>query len=489
MECYHCGAALGKETFCPNCGVDVKIYKKIVQASNSCYNQALARANVRDLSGAIDSLKKSLRFNKKNTSARNLLGLIYFEMGEMVSALREWVISKSFQPENNIAGDYLDEIQENPARLESVNQTIKKYNQALLYCRQDSKDLAVIQLKKVLSMNSKMVQGHQLLGLLYLEEGNLEQAKKALENAMEIDEGNTVTHRYLRELNSKIQAFGNGKEKKSVSYQSGNDVIIRPTSTFKESSSGSTILNIAIGLLVGVLITCFLVVPGVRQSAKSNARKEVLEANDTLSTKNQEIKTLNSKVKDLEEQLNSEKDSSDSAGGKVATYQQLLEAYAAYRDGDVTKAGDALANVNAEYLDENSKALYDAVNGEVNSKYLSELYAKAYQNYNRLNYAEALVDFEKIMEIDENYHDGYALYYIAQSYRKNNDIDNARTYYQKVVDLYPNTERAATAQRYLNEYGPASEDEEDENGDSGTADGRTNDPNQGGDNGNDMQNE
>lgn len=32
-----------------------------------------------------------------NTNARNLLGLVYFEMGESVKALSEWVISKSLQ--------------------------------------------------------------------------------------------------------------------------------------------------------------------------------------------------------------------------------------------------------------------------------------------------------------------------------------------------------------------------------------------------------
>ena len=53
-------------------------------ASNEYYNDALAKASVRDLSGAIESLKTSLKFNKLNIDARNLLGLIYFEMGEVV---------------------------------------------------------------------------------------------------------------------------------------------------------------------------------------------------------------------------------------------------------------------------------------------------------------------------------------------------------------------------------------------------------------------
>ena len=103
-------------------------------ASNEYYNDALAKASVRDLSGAIESLKTSLKFNKLNIDARNLLGLIYFEMGEVVEALTEWVISKNYQPAENAASRYLDEIQNNRSRLETINQTIKKYNQALLYC-------------------------------------------------------------------------------------------------------------------------------------------------------------------------------------------------------------------------------------------------------------------------------------------------------------------------------------------------------------------
>ena len=46
--------------------------------------------------------------------------------------------------------------------------------------------------------------------------------------------------------------------------------------------------------------------------------------------------------------------------------------------------------------------------------------------------------------------DGYALYYLAQAYRKNNDLETAKTYYQKIVELYPGTERAANAQNYIN---------------------------------------
>ena len=169
MFCYHCGRQLSEHDFCTACGADVYLYKKIMHVSNMYYNEGLEKAGVRDLSGAITSLRQSLKFNKNNIEARNLLGLVYYETGEVVAALSEWVISKNLRPEKNIADDYIDRLQSNAARLESMNQTIKKYNQAYAYCLQDSKDLAIIQLKKVLSLNPRFVRAHQLLALLYMD--------------------------------------------------------------------------------------------------------------------------------------------------------------------------------------------------------------------------------------------------------------------------------------------------------------------------------
>ena len=103
MECYNCGAKLTAAKRCKNCGADVRMYRRILMASNSFYNEGLERAKVRDLTGAADSLKVSLLYNKMNIDARNLLGLVYFEMGETVSALSEWVLSKNYKSRENAA--------------------------------------------------------------------------------------------------------------------------------------------------------------------------------------------------------------------------------------------------------------------------------------------------------------------------------------------------------------------------------------------------
>lgn len=93
-------------------------------------------------------------------------------------------------------------MQNSPSQLENLNQAIKKYNQALVYCRQGSLDLALIQLRKVLSINSKFLRAHQLLALLHMHNEDWDKAKRELVKCSRIDVGNTMTLRYMKEVNA-----------------------------------------------------------------------------------------------------------------------------------------------------------------------------------------------------------------------------------------------------------------------------------------------
>lgn len=460
MECYNCGAPLTADNFCPKCGADVKIYKKIIVTSNRYYNEGLEQARVRNLSGATESLKKSLQLNKMNTDARNLLGLVYFEMGETVSALSEWVISKNYQSKDNAAGRYLNEIQNNSSRLETINQTIKKYNQALYYCKQDSKDLATLQLKKVLSLNPKLVKGHQLLALLYMQEGKYEQAKKALNNAAKIDENNMLTLRYMKEVNGMLKEESPKKQKKEdlISYKSGNDTIIMPAN-FKDNSATQTVINIVIGVAIGIAIMIFLLLPNIKQQAKSDANEALKAANDTISTKEQSISSLENKVKDLTKETDEAKEQAKKADSRLVSYEKLIEAYFAYGNNDVDAAGAALGEVKEKDLNGTAKDIYKDVNARVNEKYMASMYQEGYNSYNRGDYNTAIEKLGKVAELDETYQRGNTVYYLAQSYRKTDNTEQALVYYKKVLEQVPNTERGRVAKNFIQENEGADADE------------------------------
>ena len=469
MRCIICGAQLNTSDRCPNCGENARLMKKIQATANALYNDGLRKAGMRDLTGAASALNESLRLCKTNTDARNLLGLIYYEMGDQVRAISEWVISKNLQPKGNRADTYLDRVQDSPNTFESINQAMKKFNQGLSYAKQGSNDLAVIQLRKVVQLNPKMIKAHQLLALLYLQEGKYDQARKSLQTAAQIDAKNPRTLRYLVECDRMAGKGTEGQRKKKarkkkedvVSYQSGNETIIQPVRGRADFSSvGSVFLNILVGLGVGILVTWFLLVPQVRQSEQRKGDARVEEANASVAAKEQEILSLQNEVDSLESQMEAQKGQTEASQVTVSTYQQFLAAYMAYENEDIEGAGEALSNVNPDHLDPTEKAAYEAFTAQVNEEYLTTAYNEGNAAYRRGNYSEAITHYLKIMELDETYADGDALYNLAQAYRRSGDDENGVLYSRKIVSLYPNTSRATDAERYLTSQGVTVEDEE-----------------------------
>ena len=452
MECYNCGIVLGKEKICPSCGVDLRIYRKFVGISNFLYNQALAKAQTRDLSGAVADLRLSLQYNKVNTNARNLLGLVYYEMGEGVAAVKEWMISKGYQASENLASEYLEQTRKNPAEKDRMNQQARKFNQVLTYCRQDSIDLAVIQLKKLLNDNPKLVRGWQLMALIALSQENLEQAKKALRNAERIDNNNPLTIRYQKMLEH-LEKKGAGRKQKqsqSIRDSNGNDTIIQPKLRRNTGSMG-IVLNILIGLIVGAAITSFLYVPGIRKKAVSDANQAVTEANNTIADKNQTIKALEEEISSLNAKVDSESNKAKKQKEAAKSVDTLLKAYDAYINEDIELAGDYLESIDASDLSADSLSVMTTLQEKVNQQYLSVTYDAGMDAYNRYRYTEAIESLSKVVSVDENYAEGEALYCLAQAYRKSEDHEKAIETYAKVCELYPNSSLSYNAERYITE--------------------------------------
>lgn len=441
MNCYYCGAHLDHTNTCPECDAEVGIWKKVSAISNRLYNEGLQRAGVRDLSGAVEVLKMSLRYNKNNVDARNLLGLVYFEMGESVKALSEWVISKSLQPEENRASEYLADVQKSSARLDNLNTTIKKFNQSLTYCRQGNTDLALIQLKKVLSLNPKLVKGHQLLALLYMREERYDLAMRALRNAEKIDAGDANTMRYKKECREHLQSNGKrrakDKEKDTVTYQSGNDIIIRPAK-FTDNTAVLTVVNLLVGAAIGIAVVCFLIVPGIRKNANSDASAQLVEANQTIAAREQSIKSLEEEIASLQQTVTDAQTATSSADERNAAYEGLLNAYAFYAAGDHVQAGEALANVNRDLLSDNAKQTYDSMQSEVQTAMLAADMEKALNLYEQKSYTEAIPVFESIVSVDESYEEGKAAYYLAFAYYYTDDNNNALKWFQ-ITQQYTNS--------------------------------------------------
>ncbi len=474
MICYNCGCTLSEHDFCTNCGADVSIYKKVIRISNNFYNEGLEKAGVRDLTGAIQSLRQSLKFNKNNVEARNLLGLVYFETGEVVAALSEWVISKNLRPKKNIADDYIDMVQSNPTRLDTINKTIKKYNQALLYCHQESKDLAIIQLKKVLSLNPKYIRAHQLLALLYIDAEDWQRAERELKRCEQIDVGNTTTKRYLKEVDLMLhpeeaeETKGQRRKKKEpgediLRYQSGNETIIQPLDVKEPKGvSFSAILYLLIGLAIGVAMTVFLILPARIQAARDGVSEQLKTVSEQLAAESATTNDLQQKLDTLQREnndLRTEMQAYVGTDGTIQTMDNMLSAVDDYlKDpGDVEQVASYLESIQNEVvLAETSasfQAVYKSLLEAVGPSVAKTYYEDGMAAYRQEVYADAIQNLEKAYIYDAGNID--VVYNLANAYNRNEDYVNAAKYYQIVIDNFPGTERAKRSSDYLEEINSA----------------------------------
>jgi tetratricopeptide (TPR) repeat protein len=469
MICPECGSKVAtKRNRCERCGTDLTTFKKVTMLSNIYYNEGLEKTKVRDLSGAILVLKKSLEMNKRNTNARNLLGLVYYEVGETVSALSEWVISKHFQAEDNDADEYMEALQSNPTKLESLNQTIKKYNSALQSAKQGSDDLAIIQLKKVTSLNPHFVKALQLLALLYMKNGENDKALKALLKASKIDVSNTTTLRYLHELDEKTDivqdSMRSGKKEIRKVVQTQEQTVF-PTSSYKEDKPNVwAFVNLIIGVAIGIGVLFFLVVPTVKKNALEEAKKIEIEYSESLSKQTSNLSSLEKENKNLQndvKRLQKQVDEFQTNEVDGAIYDKLFAGIELYltelakgnvNDIDYVAIADSISKIKPEQLDiAAAKDVYDQIKNASFIQASEILYDEGHDEYSARKYDKALELLEKSFAYNPDNVD--AIYFIGRSYHQMGDLDKAATYYTKITEEFPDNSRANEAEGKLREIG------------------------------------
>ena len=430
--------------------------KKIVYQSNYWYNDGLRKAQIRDMSGAIVSLRHSLQYNRENIAARNLLGLVYYGIGEVPEALVEWIISKNLRPRDNIADYYIRTVQSSANELETMNQAIKKYNQCLGYCRQHGEDLAIIQLKKVVMTHPTLLKAQQLLALLYLHTEQYSRARQVLRTARKLDTANETTLRYLHELTRQRGGRGRKVEKKkkedAVEYSLGNETIIQPKhSAIREMAGHLAVANIFIGAAIGAAIIWFLVAPAVHQSQSDRMNSQMREYSEQIDALQAQISAQTRTLDEYRAAGDDAAAATAKAQATSASYESLLTVSDQNRSGEYSDAtlADTLLSITRDSLGAEGQALYDELASDIYPNACRTNFRSGTNALDAQNYADAVTYLAKVVQMDSTYNGGEALFRLAQAYLGNGDTENATTYFQRVVSEYGDSEDAAEPQTNL----------------------------------------
>ncbi len=433
------------------------MYKRIIRTANAYYNVGLSRAQVRDLTGAVDALSRCLELNKRHVEARNLLGLVYNEMGETVLALREWVLSRSYRAQSNPAERYIRDVQANQNHFELQMQGVEKYNQAVHQAQTGGADLAMVTLKRVVQTNPNLLRAHLLLALLYMQEKSYSKAGKLLTHVLMIDRGNATARRYqqaIRELQHKAPETVDPVEKNL--RQTARAEVVIPAYGVAASSYLLNALYVLIGVAIGILALYFLVIPGKEKEYAASAQQQINEINSEILSRDAQIAELQRTIEALEQDKadiqgtvddmnTASNEAADARNKMVAAYDKALNLALIYAAGDIATVAEQYPNYTPELVDSDSyRQFYNYIYVQ-NFEYL---YASCFNEGQRranegfeLEFGVRLLEAARVLKPDSS----EAIFWEGVAYHRIGDLGKARELYQKVIDEYPNSAEAPQA--------------------------------------------
>ena len=441
--------------------------RRCAYISNSYYNKGLRLTLEYDLTGAAESLKKSLQFNKRNTDARNLLGLIYYHIGEASDALVQWVLSLNLQPVNNDADRYLNEVQRQSGLLDSYGQSILKFNQALTLAQAGSDDLAILQLSKICDTRKTYLRAHLLLGLLLMETNEYAKSYKCFQKAIKIDRGNPLAIRCLNELRSYQKSAKDSKKSLKKSFKTDNDSgghesnpdIIIPE-PYNEHQGLKTAGNVIIGLLIGIASVVFIYLPVKEAAISREYNKQVINVSQQLSDANKQITQNEIEKQEIQSRLDKSNDEMNIINAvndnKRLALQNLMAAVRQFDAGNIDEAAKNYANINKELIidvvneDETTaafspEAAYNELSEYFNNDGYVTLTHKGDQKYEEEDYQGAMDYYDLSIAVHPS--NPVALYKKGLCYFMMGDRKKANELFDEVVKKYPDHETAEMAKR------------------------------------------
>lgn len=412
------------------------LQRKITNLSATYYNRALEFCGDDRITEAVAELRKSLEFDKKNIDSRNLIGLCYYRLGRVADALIEWSISYKLKKTDNIAIDYIAEL-ESAREAEAMYDAITKYNEALSFANQGNTDMAILNLKKALEKNKGLVDAMNLLSLCYVERGRESEAFKLAEKVLKIDCTNPIALKYHQRL----------KPEKRFLFKS------KPADSKSRAKQKGSLSYFMTGVSVTAVILGCMGLPAIAKSYRSDYDKLQTDYNVLQNNMNTEIENKNTTIDRLTEEnedLRSKLHTADNQ--ELQQRVKLLSDIKNYYDeGSVEEAAEKLITLSTAGFNQDVLGQYSALCKTVLPAAASEYFSEGKRAGNNGDYASAKDYFNKAIkctgEGDEiRYSSMYQLGKIAD---KEGDTKAALNYFKTVAEKHPVQSIKNEAQNYI----------------------------------------
>jgi len=348
---------------------------------------------------------------------------------------------------------------------DNLKNSILLYNKALDNIRIKSEDIAIIELKKAISLNPEFCEALNLLGLLYASINEKNLAINCFEKVLSIDSNDKKALEYKNFLAPNTNRSGNAKvkqkekkennkptpksKKKNNQKNSQKDSVLPQLVGFVSELMKKDAVKYIIGFIAGLLV--FLLISTIVNSGgdsktPSNVSDDVYENKSSVDFEKELSKLIGEK-----EALQAQLEELKKAAQDYSNLSQLLAIDKEVSEENYVTAADMLVAFKDVELNEIGKEKYENLKKRTMEKAAQQVYNEGRNLYKNKQFKEALEKFDKVLTYVDNWKNSEAMtYYIGVCHLELNDRDKAMEAFNKVITQYPSGSYVQYAKSRLN---------------------------------------
>lgn len=336
----------------------------------------------------------------------------------------------------------LKDIAQNEADIsDNIRNSVILYNKAIESLRSGSEDIAIIELKKAISMNPNFYEAMNLLGLCYSYANENVKAAEVFERVIKAENNSVKAMKYLNKLNSSDDTLaGKLKARKKPATPEIKDEAPekKPQPIDINKVRLHNIIRVLAGFAAGALLITAISLLGPNPGNTSDVPTNTGDVENKASEELQQYKTMYDELNAKYELLQKDKEAAINAADYYKSVIKLYDIESLAAKKQYENAAEMLLLMKTVEFKDPDKQKFDGLYKTVMPAAAWVAYDDGYRLYNQRKYEESLKKLDKVQVYDPKFERMDAvLYYMGRCSQQLFDSRGAIALYQKLIDNYP----------------------------------------------------
>lgn len=332
---------------------------------------------------------------------------------------------------------------------DNIRNSVTLYNKAIESLRTGSEDIAIIELKKAVSMNPRFYEAMNLLGICYSYIKDNAKAAEVFERVVKAESNSVRAMKYLSMLNSGDEPFSTRlKPRKKPAADTGTAEIPKRgrADIDKKEAWLQNWTKVLAGFLAGAVVIAAIFLLSMQTPGPQDTPDNTVDPDAEIVEELAQYKANYDKLDADYKLLQQDKETANKAADYYKSVIKLYEIESQASKKQYESAADMLLLMKTVEFKDEDKQKFDGLYKSVMPSAAKTVYDEGYNLYNKKKYEDSIHKLEKVQLYDPAFERMDAvLYYMGRCSQQLLDSRGAVAYFQKLVDAYPKSSYAKNA--------------------------------------------